>query len=152
MRLHDLSTFTRRTSTIRRRTATAVQEPATRTARTLIVHRRSRRSTGLFHERDERSHPSLPNAGGEQPPGERMRASGLLQRHVGHHEPERCAVRRRSLNHQDGLLDHGFRYHNAKSLGGLEIDTHIHTRRSLNREIARLGTLENLVYQSGRLR
>ena len=32
--------------------------------------------------------------------------------------------------------------------GSLEIDTHIHTRRSLHRQVARLGALENLVYQS----
>src|SRR5262245_41691879 len=79
-----------------------------------------------------------------------MRAGGLLQGQGARPGRESSAGWGRSLNHQDGLLDNGFRYQHAKSLGGFETDTHIHTRRSLDRKIARLGALENLVYQSGR--
>src|SRR5262249_46306104 len=93
---------------------------------------------------------SKPNAGAEQPRASECELADCSSAMLGITNAKEDPYWGRSLNHHGGLLDHRPRYHDAKSLGGLEIDTHIHTRRSLNREIARLGAFENLVYQTGR--
>ena len=89
---------------------------------------------------------SLPNAGCEQPRESECEPADCSSAMLGIMESEQSAVWWHSLNHQDGVLDNGFRYRHAKGFSSFEIDTHIHTRRSLHWDVARLGPLENLVY------